>query len=56
MNYLTRQEQLLFIDIDEEISPEFETLSTIVELPDLEKSGGSSNCGSENNTRLAAVN
>ncbi len=57
MNYLTRQEQLLFIDIDEEISPEFETLSTIVELPDLEKSGGSSTCASENNTtRLAAVN
>ena len=60
MNYLTRQEQLLFIDIEEEISPEFETLalSTIVELPDLEKSGGSSStcASSENNTRLAAVN
>ena len=56
MNYFTRQEQLLFIDIDEEIGQEFETLSTIVELPDLEKSGGSSSCASENNTRLAAVN
>ena len=56
MNYFTRQEQLLFIDIDEEIGQEFETLSTIVELPDLEKSGGSNSCASENNTRLAAVN
>ena len=52
MNYLSRQEKLLFIDIEEEISQEFETLSTIVELPDLEKSGESS----ENNTRLDAVN
>ena len=56
MNYFTRQEQLLFIDIDEEIGQEFETLSTIFELPDLEKSGGGSSCASENNTRLAAVN
>ena len=52
-----RQEKLLFIDLEEdmtqELTQEFEALETIIEMPDLESSGASL---SANDTRFESIN
>ena len=48
-----RQEKLLFIDIEEDMTQEFEALETIIEMPDLESSGASL---SANDTRFESMN
>ena len=52
-----RQEKLLFIDLEEdmtqELTQEFEALETIIEMPDLESSSGSL---SANDTRFESIN